>query len=124
MRIKISSCGHHFYASLSENNTARKIWDALPIHGGLSWWEKEIYFDIPLVAEKENPQKYVDLGSIAYWPEGPGFCIFFGFTPMNKERIQPASPVNVFGMVDDFPSAEKAAEKMKDGSEIIVEKAG
>ena len=123
MRIKISSCGHHFYASLSESITAKKIWNALPIRGELSWWGKEIYFDIPLVVEKENPQRYVELGSIAYWPEGPGFCIFFGHTPINKERIQPASPVNVFGTIEDFPIAEQAAKSMKDGSEIIIERA-
>ena len=123
MRIKISSCGHSFFASLLKNNTAKAIYEALPISGELSWWGREIYFDIPLVLEEENPQKYVELGSIAYWPKGPGFCIFFGNTPINKDKIQPASPVSIFGIVTDLAAAEEASRGIKDGAIIVVEKA-
>lgn len=55
MRIKISSGGHSFFAELDDSKTAKAIWDALPIRGELSWWGKEIYFDINLKLPPENP---------------------------------------------------------------------
>ena len=51
-----------------------------------------MYFSIPLEAPAEDPQEKVPPGTIAYWPDGPAFCIFFGQTPY--------SAVNVLGRTD------------------------
>jgi hypothetical protein len=42
----------------------------------------------------------VDIGTLAYWPTGHAFCIFFGPTPVSTgQRPRAYSPVNVFGHV-------------------------
>jgi len=35
------------------------------------------------------------------WPDGNGFCIFFGSTPVSKdEKPRAASPVNIFAKIE------------------------
>lgn len=123
MRIKISSCGRSFHAELNSTKTTRAIWDALPITGELSWWGDEIYFDIDVKLPAENAQKYVEKGDVAYWIEGHGFCIFFGKTPISKDLIQPASPVNIFGKILDFEKAYEASKGMDEGAVITISRA-
>ena len=80
--------------------TAKHIIDTLPIEAIVNTWGDEIYFDIPVRIDEENPQEDVELGSLAYWPPGTSFCIFFGLTPMSKGDLPTAaSPVNVFGKI-------------------------
>ena len=107
MRIKISSpsCGEVFAEFTGESpETARAIWDALPLEAKASTWGDEIYFSIPVDAEAEDPREVVEMGDLGYWPPGGAFCIFFGTTPASRgEEIRPASPVNVFGRVEGDP---------------------
>ena len=89
-------------AELIEENpkTAQTVWDALPIEGMTNTWGDEIYFRIPVSVDEEHPQQEVDVGDLAYWPLGNGFCIFFGQTPASTgTKPRAASPVNVFGRV-------------------------
>lgn len=45
----------------------------------------------------------VAVGDLAYWPNGPAFCIFFGPTPASTDKNPKASDaVNVFGRVIDL----------------------
>ena len=91
-RIRITTGGVSLPGVLNESETARQIAAALPMHGeGLTWGD-EIYFEIPVIAEAEDPQAAVPAGTLAYWPEGRAFCIFFGQTPY--------SPVNVVGRLE------------------------
>ncbi len=40
----------------------------------------------------------VDVGDIAYWPEGKCICVFFGPTPVSQSgKPVPASPVVIIG---------------------------
>jgi hypothetical protein len=85
-------------ATLDDSRTAQAIWDALPLRGRGSRWGQEIYFSIPLRLEEEDPKEVVDRGALAYWPQGPAFCIFWGPTPASRgDECRPYSPVNVFG---------------------------
>jgi len=102
-------------------NTAEAIWSALPLKGIVNTWGDEIYFSIAVDIGRENPQQVVEKGEIGYWPPGQAFCIFFGPTPASvQNEIRAASPVNVFGKVISNPDIFK---KVKDGDEIIIEKA-
>jgi hypothetical protein len=101
--------------------TATFVEKSLPIRGKTNRWGDEIYFEVPLELEEENPQQDVEIGDIAYWPSGKAICIFFGKTPIstsNKPRAY--SPVNVFGKIKS--KNLKILKKVKDGEEIIIQK--
>jgi hypothetical protein len=107
-------------AELNDSETARKIWEALPIEGSVNTWGDEIYFSIPVNVGLENAKAVVSEGDLGYWPPGSAFCIFFGLTPASQgDEIRPASPVNVFGNIIGDP---KAFKKVSSGTKIIVEK--
>ena len=102
-------------------DTAKEVWEALPIEARANTWGDEIYFSIPVDADPENPQEVVALGDIAYWPPGKAFCIFFGRTPASRgDEIRPASAVNVFGKLDGDPIIFK---KVQSGERIRIERA-
>jgi len=110
-------------AELNKSQTAKAIWQALPIESKVNLWGEEIYFSIPVsLDEEENARAVVDLGDLGYWPPGKAFCIFFGQTPAStSEGIRPASPVNIFGKLinRDF----KKLKKILNNSQIKIEKA-
>ena len=124
MRIRVSTpSAGEVYAELSDENpeTARAIWEALPIEGRASTWGDEIYFSIPVEAGPENPREVVEMGDLGYWPPGSAFCIFFGPTPASRgDEIRPASPVNVFGRVEGDPRVFK---KVRPGEAVTLERA-
>ena len=104
-RIKIltSSVGTLF-ADLTDENplTADAFWEKLPIEGKANLWGDEIYFSTSISVETENPRSIVNIGDVAYWPPGKAVCLFFGLTPASRgNEIQPASPVNVFGRIEN-----------------------
>ena len=85
---------------LNETETARLIWDSLPLEAKANTWGDEVYFDVPVKTGLENAVEVVNMGDIGYWPKGPAFCIFFGPTPMSQgDEIRPASAVNIVGKV-------------------------
>lgn len=101
-------------------DTAKRIWEALPIEARANTWGDEIYFGIPVDADPENPREVVDLGDLAYWPPGNAFCIFFGRTPASRgDEIRPASAVNVFGKVEGDP---KVFKKVRSGERVRIER--
>jgi len=67
---------------------------ALPMEGIANLWGEEVYFDVPLQMENENPSPSSAAGDICYWSPGPAFCIFFG-------KTQPYSIVNHIGKVTE-----------------------
>ena len=98
--IRITAGSVSAGARLNDSETARSIWDKLPIEANGQTWGDEIYFDIGLTAAAEAPREVVDVGDLAYWPPGRAFCIFFGRTPASHgDECRPASPVNVVGAV-------------------------
>lgn len=105
-------------AELNETQTAKAVWDALPVEGVANTWGDEIYFSIPLALELESGQDVVELGDLGYWPPGKALCIFFGPTPASRgEEIRPASAVTVFGSVVGDATVLKA---VVDGAQVSV----
>ncbi len=81
--------------------TCKAIWDSLPLELNLSRWGEELYGEIPVSIEPENPQVECEVGDIAYWLSGSGFCIFFGRTPVStSEKPKAASEINVFAHIE------------------------
>ena len=88
-------------AELNDSATARMIQQALPITGEANTWGDEVYFEIPVRAERApDARAEVEVGELGYWPVGHAFCIFFGPTPVSTdERPRAYSPVNILGRV-------------------------
>lgn len=119
-KIMITVENLKIYAELNNSETAKKIWEALPIKGSANTWGDEIYFSIPVKFGLENAKAVVSEGDLGYWSPGSAFCIFFGPTPASHgEEIRPASPVNVFGKIIGDP---KVFKKVRLGAKIIIEK--
>ncbi|TFG25623.1 MAG: DUF3830 family protein [Promethearchaeota archaeon] len=82
-------------------NTCKAIWEILPLDLHLSRWGEELYGEIPIALGQENSQVDCEIGDVGYWPDGNGFCIFFGPTPASKgEKPRAASPVNIFAKIE------------------------
>ena len=79
-------------AKLDERNPKIReaFFKALPMEGIANLWGEEVYFDVPLQMDNENPSPSAAAGDICYWSPGPAFCIFFG-------KTQPYSSVNHIG---------------------------
>ena len=106
-RIRIKSANVEMTAELNDSPTSGKLLDALPFESPAQLWGDEVYF----VADVErDAQAVVPPGTIAFWPPGGCFCIFFGQTP--------ASPVNVLGTLDGDPNE---FAKVQSGETVRVE---
>jgi hypothetical protein len=101
MRIQIETAGISLEAELTDNETAKEIFEALPIEGKVNRWGEEIYFAIPVsLPEASDARQEMQVGELGYWPPGSAFCIFFGPTPASHDETpRAASNVNPFGKV-------------------------
>ncbi len=119
-KIRISIGGISFEAGLNDTQTSKKILEVLPIRSKASLWGDEIYFSIPVKHDLEGPKEELEIGDIAFWPQGSAFCIFFGRTPASlNERPRPISPVTPIGKI----CGEKAIQdirRVKEGDVVRI----
>lgn len=118
--IRFSSC--RMKAEILDTPCGKAIYDALPLNANASTWGGEIYFSVPVQSElEENARSEVSVGDLAYWPNMPAFCIFFGRTPASKgNEPQAASAVNVFGKLLDLDL--DLLRGVHEGENVSVEK--
>ncbi len=109
-------------AELFDNETARAVYDILPVEGFCNNWGDEFYFEVPLYMDPdESATSDVNIGDIGYWPPGKAVAIFFGPTPLSKDdKPVPASDVNLIGRIKGDPSILKQA---RDETNIVIDKA-
>ena len=121
-KITITISDHTFTAVLKDTPTANKLWDALPVEGQGNRWGEEIYFEIPVNAAQEpDARQDVEVGTIAYWPVGSAFCIFFGPTPVSQgDKPRAYSPVNILGKIE---GDIKALKNVPQGAAVRLTKA-
>jgi len=112
VRILIEEAGLELVAELNESSTAGALWDALPLESAAQTWGAEVYFSIPLSCPLDDAQATVSSGVVGYWPPGRAVCLFFG--------QQPASPVNLIGVLEGDP---KALEAVRAGQLVRLEPA-
>jgi hypothetical protein len=100
--------------------TAEALMKALPFESRAEFWGKEIYFAVPFQTSLEKAKAIVDYGDVAYWPEGPALCLFFGPTLSSPSPniIKPYSPVNVIGKI---LGDAKILEEVNEGEKLKVE---
>lgn len=123
MRIIIKFALSRVEAELFDTPTGRAVYDALPLQRNVNRWGKEIYFEVPVQCKlEENARAEVEAGDLAYWPNMPAFCIFFGPTPLSStDQPVAASPVNVFGRIPSLDAALLSG--IPDDENVVVEKA-
>ena len=98
MRVRFETHRETFDGALNESPVAKAIAQTLPISSTVQRWGGEIYFDVPVKMANTKPTVEVEVGDIAFWPEGPCLCIFFGKTPASLGREpRPASEVTIIG---------------------------
>lgn len=122
MKIRIRIGKLLMDAELYDTETAKRIYESLPIKSSFNTWGDEIYFEIPVKCELDHTAtEEVEVGDLGYWPTGSAFCIFFGPTPTSPPgKITPASAVNIVGKV--LGDATHFKEVM-DQREVLLEKA-
>lgn len=122
MKISIRFASYQVEAELYDTPTARAIYDSLPLHENISLWGDEIYFEIPVETRLEpDARPAVSVGDLAYWPNMPAFCIFFGPTPVSSGNTPvAASAVNVFGKLTSVEP--QFLRKVAEGSKVTVTK--
>lgn len=88
-------------AELTQTPTAEALWGALPLQAQANRWGDELYFSVPFQVPLEaDARAIVQSGDVAYWPDGPALCFFFGPTPVSRPgEIRAASAVNVCGRI-------------------------
>lgn len=110
-------------AELLDTPTGKAVVAALPISSSALTWGEEVYFDVPVDVKREaGARAVIELGEIAYWPEGPAIALGFGRTPVSKgSEIRLASPCNIFAKaIGDM----KALGKVRAGTKVKVTVAG
>jgi hypothetical protein len=111
-RIKITVGGVTVFVVLNESGTAGAVAGALPLESSAKLWGDEVYFEVPVQAEEENPQEEVPPGGVAFWPPGKALCLFFG--------QKPYSAVNIVGKMEGDP---QVLASVVEGDAVTVERA-
>ncbi len=118
--IRVKAGAVEVLAELNQSRTAAALLAILPVKARASTWGDEIYFDVPLTEEIEHGTEVVAMGDVAYWPDGPSLCLFFGRTPASRgDEIRAASAVTVVGRIIGDATVLKA---VRSGTAITVEK--
>ena len=122
MRIIIKFALSRVEAELFNTPTGRAVYEALPLQRNVNRWGEEIYFEIPVQCElEENACAEINVGDLAYWPNMPAFCIFFGPTPAStSDQPMAASPVNVFGRILALETSLLSG--IPDDANVVVER--
>jgi len=119
--ISIKASTIQVQAELNSSRTAEALLKILPVKARVNTWGDEIYFDVPFNLELEDGKEVVEMGDVAYWPDGPSLCLFFGRTPASRgDEIRAASPVSLVGKIVGDP---KVLKPVRSCAEITVDKA-
>lgn len=81
--------------------TLKALLAALPFGSKANMWGEEVYFDVPFHADLERDARAdMELGEVAFWPDGDALAVFFGRTPASTgPKPRAYSPCNIVGRV-------------------------
>jgi len=119
-RMNIKTPKQDFLVELNDTETAEAIWLALPFEEYANVWGEEIYFEIPVKMPLERGKRIMDIGEVAFWPDGSALCLFFGPTPVSQDE-RPAAISNVTP-VGKIVGDSGGLKKIGDRSRITVER--
>jgi hypothetical protein len=120
-KIRLNVHGKSITATLNSSETAKLLFNRLPLKLMLERWGDEYYGDCGLMVNASHDARMeMEIGEIAVWPEGSALCIFFGPTPVSKDHKPRAiSPVNPIGKIEEDTTFLKS---LPGSIEIEIEK--
>ena len=89
-------------AEILDTPSGKAVAEVLPFETAFSAWGDEITFSIPMhpMPLEEGAGPRMEVGDIAYWPEGNALVIFFGPDPARTGTNPVASsPMNRIGRI-------------------------
>ena len=102
--------------------SVRALVEKLPFKSRAQTWGDEVYFSVPFHAAREAGSRMeMEVGEVAFWPDGDAIALFFGPTPISDGAAPMAySPCNILGRVAGDPTVLR---KIKPGTPLEVTKA-
>ncbi len=103
---------------LGEIPELEKLVEKSPFKSEANRWGEEIYFELPIKLRLRGERTLMEIGEVAYWPEGNSLCLFFGPTPVSKgDKPVAYSDVKPLGRVTE---GLENLGKVEDGEEVTV----
>ena len=122
-RIRMKVGGVDLTGTLDDSALAGKVWALLPFESYGETWGEEVYFPVRLETGDGEPVETVKVGDIAYWPDGPDLCLFFGRTPKSTgDDPVVASPVSVIGSFESDIQDFMLIRRERRGIQVRVER--
>jgi len=86
----------------SATPSVEALLEAIPFKSSIHRWGDEVYFDAPFHCDIEaDARARMEVGDVAFWPNGDAIAVFFGPTPASvDEQPMAYSPCNILGRVD------------------------
>ena len=115
--------GVELTGNLNDSPLAERVWKLAPWETHGETWGEEVYFPVRLEAENTDPKETLAVGDIAYWPEGPDLCLFFGRTPKSTgdEPVVP-SPATVIGSFEVQHADLRMMQRERKGIPVRIER--
>ncbi len=121
--IRLNVGGVELTGTLDDSDLTVKVIELLPVESYGETWGKEVYFPVELKVGNIAPVTEVKVGDIAYWPDGPDLCLFFGTTPKSTgDAPVTASPVTVIGSFTFGDGDFDRIERHRRGIRVRIEK--
>lgn len=98
--------------SLSQSETANRIWAALPLHSTVETWGNCVHFETPLETGRDRTARINGVkGEIYFWIEQDRILIPFGPSPISRSKEwRLPQPCNVWAVALDDVTALEAVE--------------
>lgn len=102
------------------SQTIAELLKSLPFTSRVQVWGDEVYFDAPFHSDLEKDARAeMEVGEVAFWPDGDALALFFGPTPVSDGRKPKAvSPCNVVGSIQGDHSVLRS---VRPGAAVTVE---
>jgi hypothetical protein len=99
--------------------TVEGLLSSTPFEAEANRWGDEVYFETPVRAElEEDSRAAMEVGDVAYWPDGRALAIFFGPTPVSSDgKPRAYSPCNIVGRVVGDVAALRS---VRTGDSVVV----
>ena len=100
-------------------STVRHLATKIPFHSSAHRCGDEVFFEAPFHSDLEQDARQdMEVGEVAFWPDGNAIAIFFGPTPVSTgHKPRAYSPCNIIGRVEGDVSVLRA---VREGAGLVV----